>query len=95
MILSGETSAYRVFEDPSSRGTQSATALQSLLRAYVRTLKVINFPDSTRSSAESYPGMCVGEKIFLFVCLYFCIFVCRSVCVCVCSMEEDVALYVV
>ena len=45
----------------------------------------------TRSSAESYPGMCVGEKIFLFVCLFVCIFV----CLCVCSMEEDVAFYVV
>ena len=50
MILSGETSAYCVFEDPSSIGTQSATALQSLLRAYVRTSEVINFSDSLSPS---------------------------------------------
>ena len=35
--------------------------------------------ENTRSSAESYPGMCVGEKIFLFVCIFVFLFVC--VCV--------------
>ena len=51
----------------------------------------------TRSSAESYPGMCVGEKILLFVCMFVCLCVCvfygggRSSLRC---MREDVVRYV-